>query len=221
MNDDTEENPTSSLPTSVWKILNSKNGDKYITFAGNTSLGSSSANLINAERSINFFKILQIYKQTFFNNNLNFQFIVGENNTNNIKVYKMRWYILTVICLANISNAINWINFSPIADYTGDFYSIDFDKVNYLSLIYLITATPAGFFSFWLIDSFGVKLSLNLGSWFNLIGSLVRLLSALDFADGTPIISNNYKYNILFLGMYIFYQLFFTISHSRFLEFRI
>ena len=61
MNNDTEENPTSSLPTSVWKILNSKNGDKYITFAGNTSLGSSSANLINAERSINFFKILQIY----------------------------------------------------------------------------------------------------------------------------------------------------------------
>jgi hypothetical protein len=65
MNNDTEENPTSSLPTSVWKILNSKNGDKYITFAGNTSLGSSSANLINAERSINFFKYFKYINKNF------------------------------------------------------------------------------------------------------------------------------------------------------------
>lgn len=112
----------------------------------------------------------------------------------------MRWFILSAICFANISNAINWINFSPIADYTGDFYSVDFEQVNYLSLIYLITSTPAGFFSFWLIDSFGVRLSLNLGSWFNLIGSIVRLVSALDMPDGTPIISHDYKYTVLFSG---------------------
>lgn len=123
-----------------------------------------------------------------------------ENPSTNIRVYKMRWFILSAICFANISNAINWINFSPIADYTGEFYSVDFEQVNYLSLIYLITSTPAGFFSFWLIDSFGVRLSLNLGSWFNLIGSVVRLVSALDMPDGTAIIPHDHKYTILFAG---------------------
>jgi FLVCR family MFS transporter 7 len=78
-------------------------------------------------------------------------------NPAKIKVYKIRWYILMCICLANISNAINWINFSSIADLTGQFYAVDYELVNYLSLVYLILSTPAGFFSFWLIDTFGVR----------------------------------------------------------------
>lgn len=113
----------------------------------------------------------------------------------------MRWFILTVICMANISNAINWINFSPIADFTGKFYSTDFDHVNWLSLVYLIASTPAGFFSFWFIDNFGVRSSLNIGSWINLLGGIVRLASAIDLADGTPLIPSNYKYTILIIGL--------------------
>ncbi len=159
------------ISSSIWKILNGKNGDKYLTFND-----ASFSNRENSSRKD------------------------SEVSNRPIKLYKLRWYILAVICFANISNAINWINFSPIADTTGKFYSIDFDKVNYLSLVYLISSTPAGFFSFWLIDTFGVRLSLNLGSWTNLIGSIVRLFSALNNASGEAFVPQEYKYAVLMTG---------------------
>lgn len=66
--------------------------------------------------------------------------------------------------------------------------------------MYLIASTPAGFFSFWFIDTFGVRSSLNIGSWINLLGSIVRLTSAIDLADGTPLIGPDYKYTLLITG---------------------
>ena len=117
-----------------------------------------------------------------------------------IKLFKMRWYILAVICFANISNAINWICYSTIADFTGRFYSIDYDQVNMLSLIYMIVAVPSGFFSFWFIDNFGIRTSINLGSWFNFIGSILKLLSSIDMADGKPLIEKDYAYTVLMIG---------------------
>ncbi len=33
---------------------------------------------------------------------------VREENINKIQTYKIRWFILIVICLVNISNSINW-----------------------------------------------------------------------------------------------------------------
>ena len=169
------KNETSS---SLWKVMVGKNGDKYLTFSG----GNKRSSILNHSRSDSQSEDTDILPGT------------------QIKVYKIRWYILFVICLANISNAINWINFSAIADFTGQFYSINYDYVNYLSLVYLIMATPAGFFSFWLIDNFGVRSSINIGTWLNFIGSGVRMLSAIDSADATPLIPMNSKYTVLMIG---------------------
>lgn len=175
-------NNSNSSMRSLWKIIRGKNGDNY---------------LINAQQSapiVNYSDSIAIEDPTSTTSN------ATSNDSTKIKVYKMRWYILLCICMANISNAINWINFSSIADFTGQFYKIDYELVNYLSLVYLILATPAGFFSFWLIDTFGVRSSVNIGSWFNFIGAGVRLLSALDMANGEPIVSQSYKYPILLFG---------------------
>jgi FLVCR family MFS transporter 7 len=117
-----------------------------------------------------------------------------------IKVYKMRWYILAVICLANISNAINWICYSVIANLTGNFYSIDYEQVNFLSLAYMIIGIPSGFFSFWFIDSFGIRSSINLGVWFNFAGSVLKLLTSIENVSGSLIIDTKYGYAVLMLG---------------------
>jgi hypothetical protein len=61
-----------------------------------------------------------------------------------------------------MSNAINWICYSAISNYAALFYNVDYSKVNYLSLIYLIITVPAGFISFVVIDYFGIRSSLNL-----------------------------------------------------------
>jgi FLVCR family MFS transporter 7 len=159
------------ISSTLWKISSGKNGDKYLTFSGNATRVA-----VDDE-----------------NQNLS-------NSNTQIRVYKMRWYILAVICFANIANAINWINFSSIADFTGEFYQVGYDAVNYLSLSYLIIAIPAGFFSFWLIDNFGVRTSINLGAWFNFLGSCIRVVSSIDSANGVALVSPPYKYTVLMIG---------------------
>ncbi len=108
-----------------------------------------------------------------------------------------------MICLANIANAINWICYSSIADFTAQFYSIDYDSVNYLSLVYLIISIPTGFFSFILIDNVGLRASINLGAWFNFIGAFVRIFSSLNSANAEPLIDLDHKYLVLMIGQCI------------------
>ena len=84
-----------------------------------------------------------------------------------IKTYKLRWLILIVICLINTTNTINWICYSPIADFTGKFYNVDYTQVNLLSTISMIIIVPAGLASFIVIDYFGIRSSLTIaGNYF-------------------------------------------------------
>jgi MFS transporter, FLVCR family, MFS-domain-containing protein 7 len=172
------ENIAPSEATSLWKISSGKNGDKYLTFSSNANLNRQNNSSTNGENDDGG--------------------SMGEVKT--IRVYKIRWYILLVICIANLSNSINWIMYSSIADYTGQFYSVDYDAVNFLSLIYLIISTVAAFFSFWLIDNIGVRTSLNLGSWMNFLGSTIRVISSIDWADGEPLVPQSSKYAVLLIG---------------------
>jgi hypothetical protein len=136
----TSTSSSSSGKSSLWKIVRGNNGDNYLV--NNQTQSSSSALVVNS---------------SIYDADVDSTDFISTLNPAKIKVYKIRWYILMCICLANISNAINWINFSSIADLTGQFYAVDYELVNYLSLVYLILSTPAGFFSFWLIDTFGVR----------------------------------------------------------------
>ena len=132
-----------------WKLTNGKNGEKYLIFPTNRRRNNNIASLNNESASLG---------------------ISGGSSALNqkteIKTYKLRWFILTVICLINMSNAINWICYSAISNYTALFYNVNYSKVNYLSLIYLIITVPAGFVSFVVIDYFGIRSSLNLAGMF-------------------------------------------------------
>lgn len=130
------------------------------------------------------------------NQNLN----LTQNSNASIKVYKMRWFILLVISLANISNAFNWICYGSIANFTGEFYNISYNSVNFLSLLYLIVSIPSGFVSFWLIDTFGIRASINLGAWINFLGSMVKMASSLDLADAQPLVPDSSKYSVVLVG---------------------
>ena len=168
--------------TLLWKITNSdKNGDKYLTFSGNPS------HLQHATNSINV-------------NSLEDSYSHQRQELPVIRVYRIRWYILAVICLANITNAINWICYSSIADFTAQFYSIDYDSVNYLSLVYLIISIPSGFFSFILIDNFGLRASINLGAWINFIGAFIRIFSSLNPSDSNYLINPSNRYLVVMIG---------------------
>lgn len=171
--------PSTSSAAPFWKLSNGKNGEKYLIFPTN-----------RRRKNINL------------NDQLSDSETINDRPIE-IKTYKLRWFILIVICLINISNAINWICFSPIADFIGKFYNVNYTQVNLLSLVYLICTVPTGFVSFLIIDYFGIRSSITIAGWFNFVGSAIRVLSSIDEGDGTPLIPSNYKYLVLMVGQVI------------------
>ncbi|XP_067657381.1 solute carrier family 49 member A3-like [Haliotis asinina] len=96
-------------------------------------------------------------------------------------LYTRRWYIVLVVCVVNMANALIWICFSPITNLTTSYYNITSMQVNWLSLIYLVACIPIGFLATWLLDTVGLRISIILSAWFNLIGCLLRSLTVFDF----------------------------------------
>ncbi|UJR37129.1 hypothetical protein I4U23_029833 [Adineta vaga] len=93
-----------------------------------------------------------------------------ENISHVYITYKRRWFYLFVVCLAQISNALIWINFSPIANLGSEYYQVSYDAINWLSLIYMFVTIPFTLPSTWLIDKLGIRFGLLIGTWMNAIG---------------------------------------------------
>ncbi|CAF1087427.1 unnamed protein product [Rotaria sp. Silwood1] len=111
--------------------------------------------------------------------------------------YKRRWFYLFVVCLAQISNALIWINFSPIANLGVEYYKVSYDAINWLSLMYMIVTIPFTLPSTWLIDKLGVRAGMYIGVWMNAIGSIIRCFSVLT------VISAQGRFVILMIGQFV------------------
>lgn len=110
------------------------------------------------------------------------------------KTYKSRWFVLLVLCLLNCSNATIWITFAPVADQTAEYLHVDVEKVNYLSLVFMLVAIPLSFGSTWMLDTLGLRITLILGSWLNMFGAMIR------FVGTIPSLSHEAKYGVVMLG---------------------
>lgn len=56
-----------------------------------------------------------------------------------IQLYKRRYYILLVFALLSASNSMQWIEYSVIAHIIVEFYSVSYVAVNWTSMIYMLT----------------------------------------------------------------------------------
>ncbi|XP_076143346.1 solute carrier family 49 member A3-like [Alosa pseudoharengus] len=95
------------------------------------------------------------------------------------KVYRRRWFILLVLCLLNCSNAMLWLTFAPVADDCAGALGVTLDQINWLSMVYMIVAIPLSCLTTWMLDTCGLRLTLILGSWLNMLGSVLRLIGVL------------------------------------------
>ncbi|KAJ8377859.1 hypothetical protein AAFF_G00250910 [Aldrovandia affinis] len=95
------------------------------------------------------------------------------------KVYKRRWFILSILCMLNSSNSMLWLSFAPVADQTAKYLGATLDQVNWLSLVYMVVAIPLCFITTWVLDTLGLRFSLILGGWLNMVGSVLRYVSVL------------------------------------------
>ncbi|CAH1258649.1 MFSD7 [Branchiostoma lanceolatum] len=110
------------------------------------------------------------------------------------RVYSSRWFILFVFCFLNLSNAMMWLTFAPISDYTAEFYNVTFDQVNWLSLVFMIVSIPLGVAATWLLDTLGLRPGVILAAWLNLVGAIVRLISAI------PVIPESARFPVAITG---------------------
>ncbi|KAK6185219.1 hypothetical protein SNE40_007500 [Patella caerulea] len=96
-----------------------------------------------------------------------------------------------------MANSLMWICFSPITNITTAYFNISGMQVNWLSLVYLIASIPCGFTASWLIDTLGLRISIILAAWLNVIGALLRSLTTYTF------IPSDMKYPVLLTGQLI------------------
>ena len=93
------------------------------------------------------------------------------------KIYKYRWIVLLAYFLITASIQIQWLTFAPIARaaefyyksqlVSGSLINIDFLAMTYM-LVFLVLCIPASY----VIDTFGIKIGIS-------IGSLIAAISAL------------------------------------------
>ncbi|XP_074505141.1 solute carrier family 49 member A3 [Sebastes fasciatus] len=112
------------------------------------------------------------------------------------KVYKRRWFVLLVLCLLNCSNATIWITFAPVADQSAKFLNVTLEQINQLSLVYMLVAIPLSFATTWMLDSVGLRSTMILGAWLNMLGGLMRFIGAV----APPSNDHTDKFYVVMLG---------------------
>ncbi|KAL3998305.1 Major Facilitator Superfamily protein [Acanthocheilonema viteae] len=95
-----------------------------------------------------------------------------------IHLYKRRYYILLLFSILSASNAMQWIEYSVIAHIIVEFYSVSYVAVNWTSMIYMLTYIIFVLPASWVLDKYGLRISLILGSAGNCIGAWIKMFSA-------------------------------------------
>ncbi|EGT54632.1 hypothetical protein CAEBREN_05982 [Caenorhabditis brenneri] len=93
------------------------------------------------------------------------------------KVFKKRWVILIIFMFLSGSNGAQWIQYSIIANIISEYYNVSFQAVDWTSMIYMLTYIFFFIPAAWLLDKWGLRLSVLLGALGNCIGAWIKLLS--------------------------------------------
>jgi cyanate permease len=116
------------------------------------------------------------------------------------KVYGYRWIMLSAYMFIAAVNQLLWITFAPITSDATMYYGISDLKIGILSMcfmiVYIIVSIPAS----WVIDKYGIRIGVGIGTVFTGLFGLLRglvsadynllLLSQIGIAIGQPFILN-------------------------------
>ncbi|KAM4771730.1 choline/ethanolamine transporter FLVCR1 [Rhinophrynus dorsalis] len=94
------------------------------------------------------------------------------------RLYYRRFVILGVFSLYSLVNAYQWIQYSIITSIFTQFYGVSSDKIDWLSVVYMVAYVPLIFPATWLLDKKGLRVTALLGSGLNCLGAWVKCASA-------------------------------------------
>ncbi|XP_039251544.2 solute carrier family 49 member A3-like [Styela clava] len=110
----------------------------------------------------------------------NLSSITERENEEEFTVTWKRWLVLAIVSLLNMSVAMIWLCFSPVAYKAVSYYGTSLIVINTLSLIFMIVAIPMGFIVMWVMEKYGLRVCILLCGWFGCIGSLLRICSTIE-----------------------------------------
>ncbi|KAF7656081.1 hypothetical protein LDENG_00046370 [Lucifuga dentata] len=93
------------------------------------------------------------------------------------RLYWRRFAVLAVFSLYSLVNAFQWIQYSIITNVFTNFYGVTNDKVDWLSIVYMVAYVPLIFPATWLLDCKGLRLTALLGSGLNCAGAWLKCAS--------------------------------------------
>ena len=86
--------------------------------------------------------------------------------TENFRIYRYRWVILSVFMFAVAVNQLLWITFAPITGSAAKFYMVSDLRIGLLSMVfmfvYIFVSIPAS----WVIDTYGIRVAVGTGAVF-------------------------------------------------------
>lgn len=94
--------------------------------------------------------------------------------TPSIKLYKRRFWILTLFSVCSMLNGMQWMQYTVVADVSMCFYDVSLHSVNWTANLYLILYAPLVFPVSWFIDKMGVRNSLLVGSLLTCLGTALQ-----------------------------------------------
>ncbi|CAE8603411.1 unnamed protein product [Polarella glacialis] len=85
-----------------------------------------------------------------------------------------RWAMLAIFCVTSMSNQAIWIGFAPIQREVMEAYGVSAGWVNFQALVFMILYLPANFPASYMMDTYGCRFALTIGSTLNVFGALLR-----------------------------------------------
>lgn len=101
----------------------------------------------------------------------------GQEKCLETKLYRRRFAVLAVFSLSSLVNAFQWIQYSIITNIFTHFYGVTSDKIDWLSIVYMVTYVPLIFPATWLLDKKGLKLTALMGAGLNCVGAWLKCAS--------------------------------------------
>ena len=75
-----------------------------------------------------------------------------------------------------------WLTFAPIPFESADYFGVTVNQIDVFSIIFMVVGIPVGLLAIYLVDKIGLRVSIRISVWFNLIGTGIRL-STLFFGE--------------------------------------
>lgn len=94
------------------------------------------------------------------------------------KTYKRRYFVLLVVVLMNTVLPWAWLSYAVVSSYSQELFGVSAIAINWFSTVYGLTFAPF-VFSGWLINKYGVKKSIAVGSTLMITGSWLKYAGTL------------------------------------------